>query len=575
MHLSRFIALFALAVPLTSQFATREKPQLWYLHHSDTSNDKGVETSKALMDRAAAAGYTGLILWDGAFDSLDDPNGSVEDADRLKVVIKHAASKHLKILATAAPFSFALHTDWAEASRVIGSQFKVNRAQRRLDFLNSFRGLENGDFEAGRSGWFDMGDEGTEVDSEVVHNGRYAAVVRDAKANARFRQKLTLKPWRQYHLTFWYRSRNFHGYSQVEILSKTGPLAVFSTPSTLFQTSLSVDGSRYWTQGDFVFNSRETTEAYLYFGVWGGCSGIIWFDDVQIEETALVYLLRCQRAPLRIYDPAHPEVALNERAQLREVVDPRMLEAHPFHDSFHGPPTVTLPPWTHLPDGFVIAMDYYAVFPIPRVNTVAMCLTDRAVLSWLKDDAHAIRKILPSGAGIMMQYDEIRQMNSCAECRAKHLSAGELLAWSVGQAVRVFQASFPEGLLYTWSDMFDPYHNAVKDYYYVEGDLAGSWKGVPRAVTIMNWNLDNLRTSLIWFSGSDPQQPIPHDQIIAAYYDRHEGVALVPQQLEQAKGIPGIRGMMYSTWVDDYSQLENFAAAVRANWATYAGSVSR
>src|ERR1051326_6353865 len=28
-----------------------------------------------------------------------------------------------------------------------------------------------------------------------------------------------------------------------------------------------------------------------------------------------------------------------------------------------------------------------------------------------------------------------------------------------------------------WSGMFDPFHNAVKDYYLVRDDLTGSWEG--------------------------------------------------------------------------------------------------
>ncbi len=40
--------------------------------------------------------------------------------------------------------------------------------------------------------------------------------------------------------------------------------------------------------------------------------------------------------------------------------------------------------------------------------------------------------------------------------------------------------------------MFDPYQNAVNNYYFVEGNVAGSWSGVPSNVTIMNWNLSNL-----------------------------------------------------------------------------------
>ena len=36
--------------------------------------------------------------------------------------------------------------------------------------------------------------------------------------------------------------------------------------------------------------------------------------------------------------------------------------------------------------------------------------------------------------------------------------------------------------IYVWNDMFDPFHNAVNDYYLVRGDLKGSWEGLPKDV---------------------------------------------------------------------------------------------
>ena len=43
----------------------------------------------------------------------------------------------------------------------------------------------------------------------------------------------------------------------------------------------------------------------------------------------------------------------------------------------------------------------------------------------------------------------------------------------------------------------------------------------------MNWNLDHLHDSLMWFSGDDPRQRTPHKQVIAGFYDPadHDGAA--------------------------------------------------
>lgn len=47
-----------------------------------------------------------------------------------------------------------------------------------------------------------------------------------------------------------------------------------------------------------TFNSLANTEVQLFFGVWGGHEGTIWWRDPGIEECGLVNLLRRPGAPL-------------------------------------------------------------------------------------------------------------------------------------------------------------------------------------------------------------------------------------------------------------------------------------
>jgi hypothetical protein len=121
--------------------------------------------------------------------------------------------------------------------------------------------------------------------------------------------------------------------------------------------------------------------------------------------------------------------------------------------------------------------------------------------------------------------------------------------------------------------MFDPNMNAVNNYYLVEGDLTGSWTGLPADVIVMNWNLPALNTSATWFSGKNPQQPVAHQQVIAGYYDSGNGGTSATTELAQVSGIPGVLGLMYTTFADDYSQLGAFASAARAGWSTYTASL--
>jgi hypothetical protein len=106
--------------------------------------------------------------------------------------------------------------------------------------------------------------------------------------------------------------------------------------------------------------------------------------------------------------------------------------------------------------------------------------------------------------------------------------------------------------------MFDPYHNAVKDYYLVRGDLAGSWEGLDPSVTIMNWNFGKRDQSLKFFADRG------HKQIIAGYYD--DEPAQVKEWLKSAAKVKGVVGVMYTTWQNKYGDMETFARLVKENW---------
>jgi hypothetical protein len=565
-----FAVLTALTLRSSAQAPT---PQLWYWHHSYLTTDQAVTSSEALIDQAVADGYTGVAFWDSSFYYVSDSFWPAANVARLQTVMQYAASKGLKVMVTTAPFGYsnealATNPNLAEAQRVIGTQYQVDPTGTQLQIINSFPGLLNGGFESGAVDWFDLGDPGTGVDTTVAHTGNASALISGAPFNSRLRQLLPLTPWRQYHLRLFYKTSNFGGVAQFAIMDA----ANFSI--NRLQGTISTGGNAGWTELDYTFNSQGSTQAWFYLGVWGGHVGDLWLDDISIEETGLVYVARRDGAPLNVYDPNNPNTVYQEGVDYNYISDPEMAPTQlPFTDLYHTPPTVTLPAGTHLSPGQIVAIDSYAAFPSPLETEVSMCLTSQGVLNWQTQNAKVIQSIMPAEAGVLMSYDEIRQMNSCQLCKAKNMTPGQLLAWSVGQSVQIYQSVMPNSALYIWSDMFDPYANAVNNYFSVEGDLSGSWTGVASNITIMNWNLSNLTNSLTWFSGQNPSQPIAHQQIIAGYFDSGDGTAAATSELTQASGIPGVVGLMYTSWYDDYSQLANFANAVRAGWTNYLNSV--
>lgn len=549
-------------------------PQLWVWASMSLSSQGGVQAAESLINQAAADGYTGIAFADPSFSFMSDSFWPQQNVQYMRQVMTYAAQKGLQVTAMAAPYGHSndaleVNPNWGEAQRVFGTRYKVDPGGTYLHLINSFPGLTNSNLEAGQVDWFDLGDTGVSLDSTVGHNDSSSAVISSPPGNARLRQLMTLVPWRQYHLQFFYKTSNFSGYPSIYLFD-AGNFSI-----TRLNTGFSVSGNHDWTEVDYTFDSQASTSTYLYLGIWGGASGKIWFDDIQISETGLVYVARRGGTPLSLYDPGSG-AAFREGADFNSISDPQMTASKwPFYNAYHQPPTVTLPAGTSLKPGKIVAINSYSIFPEPGSYDVGLCLTEPAIATWLTQNAQSIASVLPAGGGYFMQYDEMWQMNSCAACKAKNMTAGQLLAWQVGQAVQVYRTLSPGAPLYVWSDMFDPYHNATPHYGYVEGDLTGSWEGLPADVTIMNWNLSNLTNSLTWFSGKNAAQSVPYRQIVAGYYDSGNGTSSAQTELSQAAGIPGIQGLMYTTWNPDYSQMQNFANAALAAWPAYLASVTQ
>jgi hypothetical protein len=100
----------------------------------------------------------------------------------------------------------------------------------------------------------------------------------------------------------------------------------------------------------------------------------------------------------------------------------------------------------------------------------------------------------------MMSHDEIRVLNWCDACQRRGLDAGALLADNARTCVNILRQVNPGGRIYVWSDMFDPQHNAHKDYYLVRGDLTGSWEGLDQEVIVVPWYFEKRAQSLKFFA---------------------------------------------------------------------------
>ena len=164
----------------------------------------------------------------------------------------------------------------------------------------------------------------------------------------------------------------------------------------------------------------------------------------------------------------------------------------------------------------------------------------------------------------MMNHDEIRIAGWEEPFDGVKRTPGEILAYNIRRSVEIARKYAPEATLYTWSDMFDPFHNAYsfetrnRYYYLVNGNWDGSWEGLPSDVVICTW-ISRPQT-LNYFAERG------HKQILCGYYDASSTAGMqrnIQRWMRVGEGVPNVMGMMYTTWQQNYDNLAEFFELVK------------
>ncbi|EDY20027.1 hypothetical protein CfE428DRAFT_2616 [Chthoniobacter flavus Ellin428] len=532
---SAILPLVAAVLVLTMPARAVEK---WFYQPTNLLVDKNVDQIEVLWKRAAAAGYTHVLLADSKFTRLSEMNARYfHNVERVKAI---AAKLNIEIVPALFPIGYSNDLLGRDPNLVEGPPVKdvplvVRGGVAHVDDPDAPT-LPGGDFRDLKK-W-------TWKDSFIVADNGAARVSDAAGKNARIVQHLAVKPWRQYHVSVRIKTQDFQGTPMIKALPAK------EDGRSLQWTNLDVKPTQDWTVHDVVFNSLGYDDVNLYFGMWPAGKGSLWWSDARIEEVAFLNMTRRPGTPL-VVKTADGKV-LTEGKDFESLSDPKMGRT-PYageYDSWHEPPMLR----TKLPDGTKLLASYYHAVTIYE-HQAAMCLSEPKTYELLRDQAKRVVAAWDA-KGYMLSHDELRVVNWCEACQSRHLTPGQMLADNVSRCVAIMHEVAPGARLYTWNDMFDPNHNAVPGpYYLVNGPFTGSWEGLPKDVTIMNWNSDKKEKSLQFFAERG------NPQIIAGYYDSKP--ERIRDWLTAAKAVPGgVQGVMYTTWRNDYSQLEKFSALV-------------
>lgn len=565
----------ATAVALSCAVAARAEPLAlrWVYLQANLADPTSVDVAVKVIERAGAAGLNGVVLADSKFMVLERYGYARPDQPYHRNVmrLRQVASRHgMQIIphipvVSGAQGLFAHDPNLAEGFEVRDSTFVVRDGV--ADVLPGQHGaLADGGFENAMDGrfasWAYQDDPGRAVspDRSVVRSGRQSARLEPRLASrnglCRLHQKIRVQPRRCYRLSVWVRTEALEPISVFKI-SATGVSPEGDRPLVLQQ--FEVKPTQGWQQIHAVFNSLTFREINVHAGLWGGRSGKVWLDDFELAEVGLVNVLRRPGCPLtvRSEDGETAYVEGDDFAPVADALLGRPRDWPGMFSRFHRAPVLRMR--KRLPDGTRLKVSYYHPL-MDKVSKVDACMTEPKSDAIFERQVSLVNHLFGSPQRYMLGYNEIRAAGSCAACKATGKTPGQILADHVRRTVAIMERIRPGVELTTWQDMFDPSANAIDAYYLVEGTMAGSWDGLPESMTIVNWTEGDRKASLDFFSGRG------HPQVISIDFDRVKDA-----QVATRAGVAALRqagggaGLMYTTWVGLYDDLEAFAGVVRGD----------
>jgi hypothetical protein len=364
---------------------------------------------------------------------------------------------------------------------------------------------------------------------------------------------VTLKPWHQYHLSLWIKTDGVANPGSINVILRAADSGL---GRDLNRSPLQVAATQDWTRRDLLFNTFEFTDVGVYLGAWGAKDGTIWIDDASLRLVGGVNLLRREGCPVRVCSE-DGGLVYEEGRDFERWEYPQMGRV-PWpggYEAIHPEPPIVLTANSRIREGQRLKASYYHTRRVMEAN-LPCCLSCEELYGYLEQNVRFVERLFHPRK-YLMNHDEIRLAGWDELEDRPGVTTGDLLAENVRRCTRIIRDVNPEAEILVWSDMFDPFHNAVDGYWHTRGTMRGSWEGVEPEVVIANWNRFRARESLEFFAGRG------HRQLISGYYDNPRVSEQLHNWLEAAQGVEGIQGVLYTTWNGDYRHLEQFLQALR------------
>ena len=525
--------------------------QRWFYVQTNLLPEANVANTLAVMERAAKAGYNGMVLADSKIETLDRAvDGYTANVRRVRDAARRLGIELIPSV---------LGIGWADGLLSHNPNLIEAQPMKGVEYL--FKGLEarpvptvrlaNGDLEEADGdrlkGWGFQDGPGRSSFREPSPKGSQAIRMQDFHrgnegGNCRLMQSIDVKPWRQYRMSAWIKTQDLDRPGSVRMM------ALDPGGKALLAQDLGARRTEDWRRVSVVFNSQANSKVSVYWGIWDGSGGRLWWDGLAVEDAGLLNVVRRPLAPLRVSGPGGP---LREGVDFERVEDP-LLGTRPWAGCYtfdHAPPVLRRRPGGTIRDGDVVTVDaYHAVNT--DVGKSSICVTEAETRRIEERELADVARVFEPD-GWLLSADEVRVANWSVG--SERTTPGAVYAREIAQQAALARRAKPGARLCVWSDMFDPAHNAHADYYLSNGTWEGSWKGLPKDALVLNWNRGGSAKSLPFFAAMGMKQ------VLAGFYDGDADD--IKAWLSESRGVKGITGAMYTTWQGDYSKLEAFAKA--------------
>lgn len=564
------LAAFLAGVAAAGEPAGKERWQKrWVYISNNLYVNENIPKIEAILKRAKKAGYNGVLFADYKMFTwwqLGAADRWKANAGKLRRITRGLG---LELNVAVFPFGYAGSLLWhdvnlASGMPVTGAPLVAKRGILEPVQTAAFRNGSFEDFQDNKARGYSFQDNAGEssfIDREVVKHGKVSLRFEDVgKVNkhghGRISQQIAVKPWQQYRIRAWMKTEN--------LTASAAKIIVLAGGRNLQHQYLSVKrGNRFrpvgrprglttdWIEQRVAFNSLDNASVRIYLGLWGGTTGKIWWDDVRVDAVPTLNLLRRDSLPVKIV--GEDGAVYKEGRDYERIEDPK-LGRQRWAGSFftrQDPPAIKLTKDSRIQEGQKVLFSGFHTSLVLSAQ-VNCSLDDEKVFELCALQMRKTKSAL-SPDGYFMSHDEIRCAGWEPDQVKRFKTSGELFAYNIKRCYEIARKEGGGKPIYVWSDMYDPNHNAHGNFYLVNNTIAGSWKGLDRNVIVMKWGGGKIaRPGLKFFAERG------HKQMIAGYYDgnvrnNHK------MWMEAAKDVPNVIGVMYTTWANNYRDLEQFA----------------